>query len=528
MAYLPFVTQALGTASHGVAFQSESRADSEGYPFVDKLIELGLFDDALKTLKDSLRAHPHKVLPERYQVLSGGNLGFWRAVHRWIALNGTTVLEILLPLFILAGLVIRRLPEGWLRPSVIVTEFAGAGPDSGKRFVALFADEVFHHTTSANVGNLKLVTRPIEGMPPPATLDTVISQVLPWAKPFAWILNFLTFREVYTLSGTLHSSDLEGNGVTIALSRKNRVVTSTTLWERDFTGCTRSELQQNVARPYPLAEAAALWFIFEFPTSKGKTELWELGTDSWKSYALFRAAVHCEKTLLPAQAKRLYRRALDSDPKNLGARLNFASMVDHTNKNELARSIKVLQQVVEATRNRPKNPILYSSLYRRAIGLYELTRYAEAREMAFELKETIERALREVLPRRSRTYESKFHKYLESIRPTALILLYGLQIELNDKVDEKLFREIDATLPSYRTQYNLACLFSILAKKHPEERQAGYLERAMDHLEFAFMLNPALAGEARADCSLEYLKESAATKKMFQRLVIEVVNSGRR
>ncbi len=518
-----FRPNAIDTSSGTSTSKAVSKLDSAEFPIVDRLLDLGLYDDALKTLKDSLRVHQRAAIPERYQVLSGGNWEAWRAIHRWVQLNSTALLESAFVLVVAVMIVIRFLPRNWPRPRVKVTESPEAGSDSGRQFIARFANEVLQITSRGARGDLRIVAGPISPLPAPPPLETMISKILPWAAPLAWIGSFLSPRTLYTLSCTILRSDTEGTGVSITLSIRNKAMRSVTLWESDFKPECASKGEKFVPRFDPLPEVAAIWFVFDFPSGKVRRGLKYLCTANWKSYALYRCGVHYQRSHLREQARQLYTRALAHDPNNYGALANAAAMVEFADKPGLSRAVELLQHVVDKTDGKKtlQTPVPYFALYRQAVYLFELGKLTQAKATILVLRDRIERAQDVIRKRRYQKQESDFAEYLASIRPSVLLILHGINVELGEAHDWSLLEAVDESLLLYQVQYNWACVYSLMAKKErsPSEEFSSYLGKSLRHFETALVLNPDVSRWIKDDTTLQCLKQNRITKSTVDGLI---------
>src|SRR5215212_6396197 len=139
-----------------------------------------------------------------------------------------------------------------------------------------------------------------------------------------------------------------------------------------------------------------------------------LGTDDWKSYAYFQAGVEWELQGEENKAQQMFLKALDQDPKNLGATFNL-SVLD-IRAQEYERALQRLERVRRAAwtnrkvtwfKNFPpeRTSLWYAALYQLATTyLYKYSldnlpeeernsSLAQAKEVANELICTINEVL---------------------------------------------------------------------------------------------------------------------------------------
>jgi tetratricopeptide (TPR) repeat protein len=264
-----------------------------------------------------------------------------------------------------------------------------------------------------------------------------------------------------------------------------------------------------------------------------------LGTDDWKSYAYFQAGVEWELQGEKNKAQQLFLKALDQDPKNLGASFNL-SVLD-VQAEEYERALQRLKRVkrdawtmaytwFSATPERTS--VWYAALYQLATTyLYKssLKRLSEeerqsilaqAREEANELTCTISDVLHNI-SRQPRT-DAALRKYLERVQPMAEIVHAGIVIlSSSSSGEEKTNAELkvkkienSAALGelSHRTQYNLACFYSRLGMTTEDDtKKAEHYTVALCYLKSTLERSGTLAQWACKDPGLCGVREDNET-----------------
>jgi tetratricopeptide (TPR) repeat protein len=286
-----------------------------------------------------------------------------------------------------------------------------------------------------------------------------------------------------------------------------------------------------------------------------KKGLTVLGTTYWRSYALFNAGVRRESEGDTESAEKLYVNALRLDPANRSARMNLAALLlARTNhRRDRERGVEQLKKAMQDAGEPTEwdaDPVYYTAALRLAATLYDDGQRDESLMVATRLLETIEGKLAKMkaMPelqgsmkivfdamrtfpgfgfkltaglaeRYTQSYLEKLHgrmrnatleKYLFGLRPSLLIMIAGLKaaggdLRAIDSMENDV--NVDRTVPSSMTQYNLACTYSIAAAKtrRTSDREK-YLHAAVSHLAFAQRLQPRHEEAIRADVSLAYLK----------------------
>jgi tetratricopeptide (TPR) repeat protein len=102
------------------------------------------------------------------------------------------------------------------------------------------------------------------------------------------------------------------------------------------------------------------------PSLEGDRGFRPLGTDNWKSYALFRAGVYWRSESVPDKARKLFASALREDPKNRGAMLNLGVIL--VEDREYSTAVSHLRAALAAAKegtegNEQRDPVWYKALY---------------------------------------------------------------------------------------------------------------------------------------------------------------------
>jgi tetratricopeptide (TPR) repeat protein len=280
-----------------------------------------------------------------------------------------------------------------------------------------------------------------------------------------------------------------------------------------------------------------------------------LGTNYWRSYALFNAGVRREQEGDLESAEKLYVEALKRDPRNRGARLNLGALLLAGNGHDRQRGIEQVKRAREESSQGPAveaDPIYYASSVRLAATLYNEKKEKEALDVASDLQKRIDEKLAEMdrLPQLGRKMGKFFgalrgigilqialtanvansltqrylaylqkqmrnaslEKTLKTMRPGLVIMVVGLRAFNGDKgaiAEMEVDPTLDCTTPSAVQQYNLACTYSIAAEKTGE---AGHLDRALSHFAFAQRLQPRHQTVVEADESLRYVRKERAQR----------------
>ncbi|HVM29925.1 MAG TPA: hypothetical protein VM305_04050 [Candidatus Limnocylindrales bacterium] len=136
------------------------------------------------------------------------------------------------------------------------------------------------------------------------------------------VANYFPGR-ISTVSVTAHAATARGFGVTISLNSSDTKITSiATLWEHDYFEDGDHEAA-DAERLHRMTLVAASWLVYRLMEQIGVEERLQLITQDWESYALFLIGSRLQQQLRLGEARSVYARALDRDPRNRGATFNL-------------------------------------------------------------------------------------------------------------------------------------------------------------------------------------------------------------
>jgi hypothetical protein len=166
------------------------------------------------------------------------------------------------------------------------------------------------------------------GTEPKFEIPAAITQSLPQVGVLAGlvqVLDRLLYRRLHVVAGTVHPvHEHRGAGLTLAVSKRNgEAVDQVTIWERDFMLKEAGADAAEAVRYERLILPAAVWLAYR-PSLGFKPTSPPLHARDWRSYALFALG---ELVADGVKERKLYERALDRDPNNIGARLNLAGLL---------------------------------------------------------------------------------------------------------------------------------------------------------------------------------------------------------
>ncbi len=244
-----------------------------------------------------------------------------------------------------------------------------------------------------------------------------------------------------------------------------------------------------------------------------------LGTRNWRSYALLRAGVRLEESNNIAAARKLYIKALQLDPGNRGARVNLATLFLEEGEFEIA--INYLRQVISKIEDEGNGNdlVFYSAKYRLASAYFHSGDLKRSEREASELLNTVSEDLRKLAAKVDNSVNAQFKNYLHSLQSMTLVLRFGVRIAAGEVNSDSDISSVDPFLPDSGVQYNLACLYSSLMERKEQEEKTPMGSRSLWHLGFALSLNPGRRSWSLKDPSLQAVRETEPTKKLFQKLV---------
>lgn len=458
------------------------------------LEELGFHQKAVDEVRETARANPGLPVPPAARALLADSTNALARTRRFATATVIPWAEVILVAGLLGWLVLRLLIIPFVakpRLELSSIEPAGGAEGAGLEVTAMVLQRVDWLTRGAargggHAGSANVVQGPVDGLPLESTVRALLP-AQPWVQALPGLLKWLSGRPVVRLRGQLHSGDATGLGITLLMTRGPATVESHTLWAREFGGPGGGEMTA-------LAEAAAVWLVFHAPvrwTNRNQPPFERMGTSDWRSYALFRAGVRAMVDLArSAEAERLFRRALDWDLDNRGARVNLGTLM--LEKGKLDHGIELLKDAWEACKGAKepwRDSTAYPALYRLAVGYYHKGLYTQARETV----ETLHGLIADMRTK-ARKKDADWKAYVDSIQPAADSLYAGIRAKLAATPAElaKLAGELEAMggkMEAPAGLYNLACSFwIILGSEHGDwaTKTAGrdgllkYLERACE------------------------------------------------
>jgi tetratricopeptide (TPR) repeat protein len=495
------------------------------------LAAFGLHDEALKSIQKRLKEDDNAVVPDDLQYLSGGWLPGWRTFRRNLIPWTMPFLEIAAgALLLLLGLAIARnfLARLLARRTLNIGEFDSDSLEEkfkflGKDFPPIIRSQLNRIAAAAPGGQLDLVTGPIREITAikelagalPATPTNLVSQL---AKAIPALIDWLLPERIVTLTGKLHQPGRRGAGVSMQLVENGRIFANYTFWHHDFDDASDGSPDKLPGSLYQIAEYAAIWLVFEWPRF-GWQPFELLGARDWKSYAYFRAGCFADEENRGAAAKNLYIKALQTDRKLRGARVNLARRFLREGKFDVAKDHleRAKNDYLSASyRDRRQDPTLYSVLYNLAVLEYKNKNVVSALQHTEDLTQRIEIALKKKLVLNKTNREFRHH--LEIIRPAAMAMLGGLMIEQREYENGRKNIEAAADISGIYSlvHYNVACSYSLIARHEIERGNAAkhneYLNKSYEYLVRSFYLDKKWVDYSKDDRSLECLQNELANK----------------
>jgi hypothetical protein len=230
-------------------------AEADGYREARRLLALGLRTEAMTAIR---KAAQSSDVPKNLLYLGGGSIGFWREVKDWM-------LDLGMPLAQMAG-VLLLLCMLWRyffgKPTVEIADFVDASitPAVGRNVTAMFREHLKRFATTYRP-KLGLSNGPAQPFALPTQIATAIPATLGWLGGLPSLLVLVSPRRRITVSGFLHPGAENGAGLTILLTRNNRILYTSTLWQKDFDPAF-DPAKAGVTAYYALAEPAAVWLSF--------------------------------------------------------------------------------------------------------------------------------------------------------------------------------------------------------------------------------------------------------------------------
>jgi tetratricopeptide (TPR) repeat protein len=513
--------------------------DRDPFAVVHSLSRVGFDAEARAELKKVLAANPDRPVPADLRHLTPSGIEWWRDLRRTWEMTGRQVLEIL-SVFLVLGLAAWWLLQFLLgKPLLQITDFQGTpgsgdkanGEPDGTQFSALVETYLKQLSAGAPLGR-----GPVNGPAEPASLPVDLQGLVPGGVPLlsavVSLMARLNPRKVLRIHGLLLPPGPQGRGVMLRLTEGDGVVDSITLWEHQFLSAKAlQDLSARVPTWQFLAHSAAAWVLFRAgdvqPRLRETKPFRALGTTRWRSYALFSAGVRLETYRLLAHAEKAYWEALRDDPSNLGARVNLGTVL--MDRSRPAPAIRQLQQVSVDALKAKEFAVGYLARYREAVAWHQLGELEPANDIArwTQARSVSEPLLAEIDTTRKQSagITPALRRTLDELYPTVKVLDAGLRASLgipSDELGGDLGVEF-ADLPVGHTQHNLALTYVILAQKAGSKpvQQEPWLDRALEHLKFAFCLEPHRAGVVASDPSFAPLRRAPGVAERFAKLLQE-------
>jgi hypothetical protein len=393
------------------------------------------------------------------------------------------------------------------QPSLGVAPFTGPGADT---LAASLASALREHLKRLDEDRTSTGPRLAETADASFSLPDSITTAFPPAgivTALLGLLDRLAPRSLLKLTSTLRPVDpLKGAGVTLLLCmRRGEEQGQVTIWEHDFH---LDELREQdagddlAARYQRLMLPAAIWLAYQ-PGMRVRETGWPAGTDDWRSYARFAVGEVAHRHGRIDVARRLYREALDLDPRNRAARLNLGWLLirppdresDAEQEARLAEFGRHVGYVLDRVRS--GDPLWLRAQYLRTIADLYLDDLPSAARRADALLAAIEH--------RPAGGVDRLADLRASMRGPVTVLRACIAVEQGTPVPEPVVAGEDWVLPT--THYNLACFYSRKARRAREtgrpEDAAAAEQAVIEHLAEAIeRLGPAYTGVARNDPAL--------------------------
>lgn len=472
---------------------------------------------------EALKKDPNSS--ETREALARVNGGLWgrflTLVYSLLTSVGNLIAVILIFILLYYAFLLRLWPrlKELKKPRLGIQDFdTGATNLSiGKGMVAMveekikwFEKERYHHQKFDLVATI-----PMETLAIPADIKSIspatnyISQLVEWLFP----------PNVITLSGYMEKPEVHGSGLSLTLvnSRSGEIIGSQTLWQEDYGPVMRPDIEEiDPESYYSLVEPAAIWTFFQLHSFSEKatgstTSLKIFNTGDWQSYTYFRAGVNLKgKT----KERKMYLKALDCDPDNVGALLNLG--YSDMGAKEFRRAIERLGRVMDIMKSDKKEYFVwFMASYHLSATYYDMGEKGKAMDEAKKLIDKIREVYKPLK-------DEPLMKFLDSFKPKAEILFAVILAENGKVVEaEQEIKDIKKDLMklTYASRYNLACYYSIVGEKLDEEAaQIKAYKDALNHLNYA-LESGNLVMHAKDDKSLKGLRQDKRTKENFIKLI---------
>jgi len=159
----------------------------------------------------------------------------------------------------------------------------------------------------------------------PSSISAVVPSASLIVAVIAMLAKLVPRREVVASVSLRPKDAASGYGITVSIARRRRRMDLRAIWEADIGGPPAVSVEGDEGgRHGRLLLAAAIWIGFREELGDVKPAL---GTDRWRSYALFSLGAMEQAAGRVESARQLYHQALDDDVRNLGALVNLGSLL---------------------------------------------------------------------------------------------------------------------------------------------------------------------------------------------------------
>ncbi|HEX6100774.1 MAG TPA: hypothetical protein VF432_30935 [Thermoanaerobaculia bacterium] len=479
------------------------------------LSRAGMHGEALTQLTEAAKKPPVKEIPAELSYLT---LPRWLNV---IVLHPVNTALVLILVALLAPLLLRHFV---LYPHLRVENLTGdtAFPGAG---ASLYLQQQLVALTRLQPSNVQFPSATLTSFEVPAAITSAIPSVFGWLKGLLSLLSLIYWRRTLILTGCTHPAiDEKGAGLTLVLSERNKVASTTTLWQRDF-GTKPPEAPKKAPEPLDLTiapapadtapyldllDSAAVWLLYQLLQLEIRHPVRiraMTGTASWVSDAMNKAA----ESVMGSDNKRaqeLLVGALLNDPEHAAARANFGAMLHD------AQLLGPAIEQFEVAKNRmphsdgPAAPVLFAASYRLAYIHYQRGDIGKALAEADTLLKAMEKADAGAIHRTEADCR-RIKTYISYARPPVDVMRIGIAAEVGTIGPHDAYLALLGYRhgPNADTQFNVASTFGVLAAKTtiPVDRTL-YLTLGWQHLELALHLQPAAYQVAATDSTLTSLR----------------------
>lgn len=422
--------------------------------------DAGLDDDATAALKRAIALDPNVPIPDSLKSPER-NESFWNTLRGHFGPWLRTITEMLIAALAIAvlALLIGRIPRRF-RLRVAVEPFGGArlnGDDGSETPLGTATSaavrENYGRMMSDGGNRLKFVSSSAQSFQAAPSQVAEVYQPAGVAAALLSVLDRLVPSRGWLVTGELRPRDpARGAGLTVSFARRyGKVFDEMTLWECDYGVPLPLSGDGDLQPAYDrVALPAAAWVTFVGAKHTIRRTIrrrlhralpWRwprarpfrvVGTDDWRSYALFAVGADWQAKGLDAHACRAYHRALGRDDRNRGAAFNLATLELRSEAaNVHARGLSRVRELKREIGSGTFDEQWYRVRSAEAVALLAGSGGAyEARVLTVELCSTI---LDQLLllgkrwPKTSRERDRLL--FLNSVLPSALIFLASTLLE---------------------------------------------------------------------------------------------------